>query len=118
MIWAVGFVLTVAVVVFVGYPLFVREEGPPDDALEAAIAERRGKKRTAGGGKAATASAPLATHRAVKCGSCGASNLPEDKFCARCGSALGGRCGACGAPYVAGDVFCAKCGTRLAGRQA
>jgi hypothetical protein len=103
------------VVVFVGYPLFVREAEPAEDALEAAIAQRRGKKR------AATAQAAPVSSRArgvTKCTQCGASNLPEDRFCARCGAGLGQqRCTACGTEYDEGDMFCAKCGERLAGRQ-
>ena len=111
MIWAAGFVLTVAVVVFVGYPLFVREQASTEDALEAAIAQRRDKART-GAAPAAVAARPRGAN---KCARCGASNLPEDRFCAKCGAGLGRRCAACGAAYDAGDAFCAKCGARLAG---
>lgn len=116
MIWAAGFVLTMIVVVYVGYPLFVRDAEPAEDALEAAIAERREKKQSGTARpKAAVATAPRGV---VKCARCGSANLPEDRFCARCGAGLGERCAACGTPYEAGDVFCASCGARLAGRQA
>jgi hypothetical protein len=103
------------VVVFVGYPLFVREAEPAEDVLEAAIAQRRGKKRSA-----TTQASSVAASRSrgvVTCAQCGASNLQDDRFCARCGAGLGQqRCTACGTAYDEGDVFCAKCGERLAGR--
>ncbi|MHB1004293.1 MAG: zinc-ribbon domain-containing protein [Chloroflexota bacterium] len=116
MVWAVGFLLTVGVAIFVGYPLFVREAAPEEDALEAAIAQRRGKKK----GASARMSAPVgpAGRRGKVCAKCGSGNLPEDRFCARCGSTLGLRCATCGSEYDEGDLFCAKCGAKVVGRQA
>lgn len=104
MVLAVGFLLTVAVVTYVGYPLFVREPAPAADVLELAIAQRRAR--------------PLASRSSgVVCGACQAANDPGDRFCARCGRPLlAQRCTACGEPYDEGDVFCAKCGGRLSGR--
>ncbi len=109
MVWGLGFILTLAVVVFVGYPLFSREAVPVEDSLELAIAQRRGKAKgaaaaTRGRGKTA-------------CPRCGAANLPQDRFCARCGTELALTCPACGNKYDAGDLFCASCGAKLAGRQ-
>ena len=102
MVLAIGFLLTVAVVVYVGYPLFVSEPAPAEDALELAIAQRR---------------AFVPKKRGLVCAGCGAANEPGDRFCAHCGRALlERRCGACGEPFDEGDVFCAKCGARLAGR--
>lgn len=104
MVLAVGFLLTVAVVVYVGYPLFVREPAPAEDALELAIAQRR-----------ARTSVPR--KNGVVCVACGVANEPGDRFCARCGRPLlERRCSTCGEPYDEGDVFCAKCGEKLAGR--
>jgi len=105
--WAIASILTVVVVIYVGYPLFGRQPSPaaPEvDDLELAIARRRGKKQS------------VAPRAGVICASCGERNLPQDRFCARCGAALGLRCPACGTKYEAGDRFCAGCGSRLAGR--
>ena len=116
MVWAVGFLLTIGVAVFVGYPLFVREAAPAEDALEAAIAQRRGNKK--GATARVSSSVRPAGRRGNVCVKCGTGNLPEDRFCARCGSSLGLRCTTCGTEYDEGDLFCAKCGAKLAGRQA
>ena len=112
--WIAGFALTVVVVLFVGQPLFVREAAPADDALEAAIARRRSQRRRNGAAVNGEGSSPRGR---LVCTKCGEENLPEDKYCARCGTALGLRCASCGAKYESGDLFCAGCGARLAGRQ-
>ncbi|MHB1133944.1 MAG: zinc ribbon domain-containing protein [Chloroflexota bacterium] len=107
MVLAFGLVLTVAVVVYVGYPLFSRQPVVAEAALEAAIAQRRRGRATATGVPA----------RGPVCTRCHAANEPGDLFCARCGEALSTRaCAACGAAYDEGDVFCAHCGASLAGR--
>ncbi|MCL5110473.1 MAG: zinc-ribbon domain-containing protein [Chloroflexi bacterium] len=109
MVLALGLVLTVAVVVYVGYPLFARQSVPVEDALELAIAQRRGKVRAAVAEPRASAG--------VTCPACGARNQADDKFCARCGRSLAqAQCARCGTAYDEGDVFCAKCGAPLNGR--
>src|SRR3954465_3786864 len=45
------------------------------------------------------------------CANCTAENVPDAKFCVRCGTRMG--CPTCGAPIVAGARFCGNCGTRL-----
>jgi hypothetical protein len=112
--WIAGFALTVAVVLFVGHPLFVREAAPAEDALEAAIAQRRSQRRRGGAVMKDDGAAPRGR---LVCTKCGEGNLAEDRYCARCGAALGLRCASCGAKYESGDLFCAGCGARLAGRQ-
>ncbi len=114
MVWAVGFLLTVIVVVFVGHPLFVKEASA-EDPLERAIAQRRGKSNKRKLAARAAAATAAAGGSAV-CGQCGATNLPGDRFCAGCGAALGKCCPSCGKEYDAGDLFCAGCGVKLAGR--
>ena len=49
--------------------------------------------------------------RIVTCANCAAENLPDAKFCVRCGTRMG--CPTCASPIVAGAVFCGNCGTRL-----
>lgn len=100
MIWGFSFLLTLAVVLYVGYPLFVREETLDEDVLEMAVAERRRRKQKGLG----TANA---------CPSCGAGNDPADRFCGSCGAFLGPRCPRCGARSQQGDAFCASCGAKL-----
>ncbi len=113
MVWAAGILLTAIVVIYVGYPLFVKET-PAEDPLERAIAQRRGKgkRKTAGG----AATAVTTSVGSVTCGRCGGANLPGDRFCASCGAALGRRCPSCGRTYAEGDLFCAGCGAKLTGR--
>lgn len=105
MIWGFSFLVTLAVVLYVGYPLFVREETLDEDLLEAAVAERRQRKQKP----------PRNTN---SCPACGAGYDPTDRFCASCGAALGLRCGACGASNQQGDAFCAVCGAGLAAGRA
>ncbi|HTK45077.1 MAG TPA: adenylate/guanylate cyclase domain-containing protein, partial [Patescibacteria group bacterium] len=45
------------------------------------------------------------------CANCTAENLPDAKFCVRCGARMG--CPTCGTPIVPGARFCGNCGTRL-----
>jgi class 3 adenylate cyclase/predicted ATPase len=52
------------------------------------------------------------------CASCGASNVPGQKFCGDCGTLLGRACPNCGAPYPEGRRFCGDCGTALASESA
>src|SRR3954454_1451534 len=50
------------------------------------------------------------------CGSCGADNPGEFRFCGSCGTALGGPgCPSCGFVNPVGQHFCGQCGTRLSG---
>jgi class 3 adenylate cyclase/tetratricopeptide (TPR) repeat protein len=48
------------------------------------------------------------------CFRCGAEAGVDSRFCADCGTALGGRCPACGEPADAAKPFCANCGAVLA----
>src|SRR3954471_14260846 len=43
------------------------------------------------------------------CANCTTENLPDAKFCVRCGTRMG--CPTCGAPIVPGARFCGNCGT-------
>src|SRR3954465_8512193 len=45
------------------------------------------------------------------CANCTAANVPDAKFCVRCGTRMG--CPTCGAPILPGAAFCGNCGTRL-----
>jgi len=50
----------------------------------------------------------------VKCGSCGADNKKESKFCSCCGHLISGQlCGKCGQPVRSGSPFCSSCGTSV-----
>jgi len=50
----------------------------------------------------------------LKCGSCGETLRPSDRFCRYCGTLRGPeRCPACGAASEAGDQFCSACGGPL-----
>ncbi len=113
-----GFVLAVGMVIYIGYPLFVRsgvadeelaDEGAVD-VIERAVAARRGR----GGGRGRPQpSTAAATSVARLCPACGAKRAPEDRFCARCGTALDSRCPGCGVVYEDADRFCAACGLAL-----
>jgi DNA-directed RNA polymerase subunit RPC12/RpoP len=54
----------------------------------------------------------------INCPSCGASNIPDSKFCVTCGAAFIAQpetaiCGNCGAVMSADAKFCALCGAKL-----
>jgi class 3 adenylate cyclase/predicted ATPase len=49
----------------------------------------------------------------VICSSCGTPNQAGRKFCAQCGTALGGPCAVCGTVNPASDRFCGECGSAL-----
>ena len=46
----------------------------------------------------------------MRCPQCRDQNADESRFCAHCGSQLGGSCTGCGAPQPAGAKFCPECG--------
>lgn len=46
----------------------------------------------------------------LNCPQCRASNSPDARFCAQCGTALAVKCSQCGAALPAGAKFCASCG--------
>ncbi len=48
------------------------------------------------------------------CPQCEASNLPQRKFCAKCGAALWEACFHCGEVCAAGELYCGACGANLA----
>ncbi len=48
------------------------------------------------------------------CPRCEAANLPQRKFCAKCGSPLWEPCFQCGEVCAAGENFCGACGMNLA----
>ena len=48
------------------------------------------------------------------CPQCEASNLPQRKFCAKCGAALWEACFRCGEVCAAGESYCGACGVNLA----
>src|SRR4051812_6945064 len=48
----------------------------------------------------------------VRCANCAASNADGAKFCAECGTRLGGVCVSCGTPS-SGGRFCSECGSAL-----
>jgi class 3 adenylate cyclase/tetratricopeptide (TPR) repeat protein len=48
-----------------------------------------------------------------RCGSCGAENGAEARFCMACGTQLERRCPACGTPALAEARFCTACGTAV-----
>jgi predicted amidophosphoribosyltransferase len=103
-IWVASFVLTILVVIYVGYPLFAPPAVDEEDALERAVSQRRKERKGA-----------MATDKQVACPQCAANNIHTDKFCARCGAQLSATCARCGAPYEASDAFCSTCGAKLAG---
>jgi serine/threonine-protein kinase len=47
------------------------------------------------------------------CAKCGGSVLPDDKFCANCGTRVERTCPACGVLLLASDRFCPDCGAVL-----
>src|SRR3954451_8350767 len=49
------------------------------------------------------------------CIACGAENRAGERFCSRCGAALGLQCASCGAANEPGDRFCGNCGGPLNG---
>jgi class 3 adenylate cyclase len=49
----------------------------------------------------------------ISCGSCGAAQPAEARFCSSCGSALRRLCPACGSEQLASALFCSTCGTAL-----
>jgi class 3 adenylate cyclase len=51
------------------------------------------------------------------CAACGTLNLPEARFCASCGAALGDVCARCGARLQEGARFCAACGASVERRE-
>jgi class 3 adenylate cyclase/tetratricopeptide (TPR) repeat protein len=48
------------------------------------------------------------------CPTCGFANLPDARFCSRCGASLGQACGRCGADLPPDARFCPSCGLELA----
>ncbi len=48
------------------------------------------------------------------CPQCEASNLPQRKFCAKCGAARWEACFRCGEVCAAGELYCGGCGVNLA----
>ena len=73
----------------------------------------------AGMGTAGVQTAP-GTENGIRCGSCGAVNPADKKFCCECGSRLEEpvpseiKCPSCGAVLPPGTKFCGVCGTKLA----
>ena len=50
----------------------------------------------------------------MNCTKCGSPVQPGDKFCGRCGTAVGNAfCTGCGKPVTPGAAFCASCGKSL-----
>jgi class 3 adenylate cyclase len=49
----------------------------------------------------------------MTCGSCGADNPPDAKFCNDCGASLLRTCAACATPNGPSARFCSECGARL-----
>ena len=47
------------------------------------------------------------------CPQCAAANLPQRKFCAKCGAALWESCLQCGDLAAAGETYCGACGANL-----
>ena len=50
---------------------------------------------------------------ALLCPECDAANLPQRKFCAKCGTSLWETCFQCGEVCAAGENFCGACGVNL-----
>ena len=54
----------------------------------------------------------------AKCKKCGAENIPENKFCCKCGARLSEeksfKCSKCGAENSLENRFCCKCGAKFA----
>ncbi len=50
---------------------------------------------------------------ALLCPECAAANLPQRKFCAKCGTSLWETCFQCGEVCAAGENFCGACGVNL-----
>ena len=48
------------------------------------------------------------------CPQCEASNVPQHRFCAKCGAALWEACFRCGEVCPAGETYCGACGVNLA----
>jgi class 3 adenylate cyclase len=48
------------------------------------------------------------------CASCQAENVPDARFCSRCGAPLRHVCPSCGLEQDAAAAFCSACGTALA----
>jgi class 3 adenylate cyclase len=55
---------------------------------------------------------------AVRCGSCGAEQPPDARYCSACGASLREACPSCGAEATPGAAFCSACGTPLRARRA
>jgi predicted ATPase/class 3 adenylate cyclase len=51
----------------------------------------------------------------VRCSTCGFENLPEMRFCGRCGTRLGQVCTVCSFVNPPVHAYCGYCGARLAG---
>lgn len=51
----------------------------------------------------------------ISCAACGNALNEDDKFCAKCGNAVGSelKCTKCGGVIKAGDRFCAACGNKV-----
>jgi class 3 adenylate cyclase/predicted ATPase len=49
----------------------------------------------------------------MRCASCEHENLPDGRFCTKCGAQLGMRCGACGTQGAPEANFCGNCGASL-----
>jgi hypothetical protein len=69
-----------------------------DDEIEAAVRALRGS--------------PRATRRA-ECPHCHAPVGDDDRFCPKCGTALGAACPQCRSAVQVTDTFCARCGATL-----
>src|SRR6266851_1360275 len=49
----------------------------------------------------------------MRCKSCNFDNLPEHRFCGKCGTALQSRCSHCGFENAPQDAFCGRCGSSI-----
>ncbi|NLE77257.1 MAG: zinc-ribbon domain-containing protein [Chloroflexi bacterium] len=105
--WLIIGLMFVATLAALGYPLLrgaAVRQAPSDQELDAtleqAVAQRRQKGRPAPPPSGA-------------CPICGAPAGSDDRFCRRCGAALGRRCPSCDASHQDGDRFCVACGAAL-----
>ncbi len=69
-----------------------------DDEIEAAVRALRGSPRA---------------ERHLACPQCHAAVSDDDRFCPKCGMALGVACPQCRSAVQATDKFCARCGVSL-----